>query len=251
MRLEADREDVLDLRGPGRRIGFVELLDGHLPDGDLSDGYVPALVMPVRRADTPSPPRTPPDDFYRRIKCRLHERIGRELRLAGRVLDLGCGSCDLVEYLAETYRQKVIGIDISPGSFPPKRHTHGGVRFRCLAKDATHIDSVPDGSVDAVVTMWALHEMRHPRAILREAFRVLRPGGKMLVVDFPRGSLAQKLWDEDYFTIEQLREMLAAAGFDAVRARLIERGQIAWADGHKPPAGTAAGRASEERAESL
>ena len=47
-----------------------------------------------------------PDDFYRRIKARLHKQIGRELRLAGTVVDLGCGSCDLAGYLAQTYRQK-------------------------------------------------------------------------------------------------------------------------------------------------
>ena len=40
------------------------------------------------------------EDFYKRMKPRLHKRIGRELRLARHVLDFGCGSCDLVRYLA-------------------------------------------------------------------------------------------------------------------------------------------------------
>ena len=61
---------------------------------------------------------TIPNNFYERIKPRLHRRIGREVRLARRVLDLGCGSCDLVQYLAGTYGQEIAGVDISDGSFP-------------------------------------------------------------------------------------------------------------------------------------
>jgi len=175
-----------------------------------------------------------PDDFYARIKPRLHERIGRALRLAGKVVDLGCGSCDLVQYLAETWRQKIIGIDISPSSFPGSRRTHAGVRFRCIARDATHIGFVADGSVDAIVSMWAVHEMQHPEAILAEAHRILRPGGKILVVDFPRGSLAQRLWNENYYSPEQVERMLMKSGFAELRAKVIERRQVMWITGHRP-----------------
>ena len=74
------------------------------------------------------------DDFYERIKPRLHERIGRELRLARRVLDLGCGSCDLVRYLAETCHQEVIGVEIVPDSFLKRSRT-----AECLGKDHCHV----------------------------------------------------------------------------------------------------------------
>jgi len=175
-----------------------------------------------------------PDDFYERIKLRLCKRIGRDIRLAKTVLDLGCGSCDLVKYLADTYRQEVTGVDISSGSFPQKRHTGNGARFRCLKKDAVSLGFMDDGAVDAVVTMWALHEMKHPEAILKETRRVLRPGGELLVVDFPRGSLAQRLWDEDYYKPEEVRRLLGNAGFESVRVSLIEREQVIWARGYQP-----------------
>jgi cyclopropane fatty-acyl-phospholipid synthase-like methyltransferase len=60
------------------------------------------------------------DNFYDRIKPCLYKRVGQELRLAYRVLDLGCGACELVQYLSETYGQKVMGVDISANSFPNK-----------------------------------------------------------------------------------------------------------------------------------
>jgi len=177
-----------------------------------------------------------PDNFYERIKPRLHRRIGQEVRLAGRVLDLGCGSCDLVRYLVDAYGQEVTGADISESSFPSRRHTPNGNRFHCLKRNAAHLNFAGDGSADAVVTMWALHEMDKPQAILREARRVLRPGGEILVVDFPRNSLAQRLWNEDYYRPEEVKTLLQEAGFEKVQARLIEQGQVMWARGYHPPA---------------
>jgi len=174
-------------------------------------------------------------DFYETIKPRLHQRIGREVRLARRVLDLGCGSCDLVRYLAGAYRQEVTGVDVSSGSFPAGRKTQHGARFRCRKEDAASLSFIADGTVDAVVTLWALHEMERPEAVLAAAHRVLRPGGEVFVVDFPRNSLAQKLWNEDYYRPNEVKAMLRAAGFQNVQARLIEGRQVMWARGYQPP----------------
>ncbi len=174
------------------------------------------------------------DDFYDRIKPRLHRKIGRELRLARRVFDVGCGSCDLVCYLTESYRQEVTGVDVVSHDFPKQRRSREGKRFRCLRRNAVRLPFAADGSVDAVVTMWALHEMKQPRAILAEMRRLLRPGGKLLVVDFPRGSLAQRLWNEDYYRPHELNRMLEEAGFTEIRARLVEQGQVIWAQARQP-----------------
>ena len=159
---------------------------------------------------------TAAEDFYEQITGRLHRRIGRELRLAHRVLDLGCGSCDLVRYLADTYAQKVAGVDISNGTFPPERHTSNGNRYDCLKHDAAALTFAQDGSADAVVSLFALHEMAGAEVILQEARRVLRPGGEILVVDFPRDSLAQQLWNEDYFRPDQIKRLLQEARFEQV-----------------------------------
>jgi len=184
---------------------------------------------------TPSASKAIADEFYSKIKPRLHRRIGRELRLARRLLDVGCGSCDLVRYLADTYQQQVTGVDVGSGSFPRRRVSPHGQRFHCIQRDGARLESVAERSVDAVVMMWALHEMDDPRAVLAEARRVLRPGGEVLIVDFPRGSLAQKLWNEDYFRPEEVERLLVGAGLADIRVRTIEREQVLWARGYQPP----------------
>ena len=173
-------------------------------------------------------------NFYERSKPRIHRRIGRELRLAGRVLDLGCGACELVRYLAQTYGQHVTGVDISSADFPKQPHSSRNARIRYVRKDATRLDFAANESVDAVVMMWALHEMKYAKRVLREARRVLRPGGEILIVEFPRDSLAQRLWDEDYYIPEELAAMLDSAGYLETNVRLIERRRILWARGFRP-----------------
>jgi len=174
------------------------------------------------------------EDFYEQVKPGLHRRIGRDLRLARRVLDLGCGACDLACYLSDTYRQEITGVDISSDGFPHSRRSRRGMRLRCLRCDATHLDFLAEHAMDAVVTMWALHEMTNVEGILGEVRRVLRSGGELLVVDFPRDSLAQRLWNEDYYTPEEVKALLRGTPFGDVRVREIDQGQMLWARGHKP-----------------
>jgi len=176
-----------------------------------------------------------PDDYYERIKDRLRRRIARQLRFAAEVLDLGCGSCELDCFLARENGQHVVGVDISDGSFPA---THAqGERVECRKADARKLDFLPDGSVDAAVSVYALHEMNDPVDVLREANRVVRSDGDILIVDFPTGSLAQRLWNEGYFTPAEVIRMLKQAGFANVECTLIEKGQLVWALGRKVAAG--------------
>jgi hypothetical protein len=62
---------------------------------------------------------------------------------------------------------------------------------------------------------------------------VLRVGGNLLTVDFPRDSLAQRLWNEEYYAPEEVSEILERAGYEHVSARLIERRQVIRAKGFR------------------
>jgi ubiquinone/menaquinone biosynthesis C-methylase UbiE len=179
--------------------------------------------------------RTLPEDFYERVREHLWQRIVEELYLAERIVEIGCGSCELASFLAEKNDQHVIGVDISGSGFPRDEDAQG--RIECRQADGRDLDFIEDRSVDAVLSVHALHEIHEPVEVLREANRILRDGGEMLVVDFPRDSLAQRLWNEDYYASTEVAGMLDQAGFAAVESRLIARSQLIWAQAREAPAG--------------
>ena len=176
------------------------------------------------------------ENFYDSIKPRLYDRIGRAVCLAKRVLDLGCGSCELVQYLTDAYEQEVIGVDVLATGFPQERSTVKGNTYQCLKRNASRLDFAESGSFDAVIAMFSLHEMETSLAILQEAYRVLRPGGGIFIIDFPRDSLAQRLWDEDYYRPADVKTLLEESGFERVQVRLVEQEQVMFGRGYHHPA---------------
>jgi SAM-dependent methyltransferase len=169
--------------------------------------------------------------YYRRYKPHLHRRIAQELAPARRIVDVGCGDCGLASLLSERDHHEVFGVDISDDRFP--NQPDPGHRQHCVKADARSLDFLSRGTVDAVVSVWALHEFAAPMAVLREARRILRPGGGILIVDFARGSLAQQLWKERYYTTKEVGQMLKRAGFARVEATRIARRQLTWARGFR------------------
>ncbi len=102
------------------------------------------------------------------------------------VLDVGCGTgVQLARYQQAGCR--VTGIDASPAMLAVARRRLGTRAFLTVG-DATRMP-YPDRTFDLVLAATVLHEM--PSAVrtatLGEMKRVLRPGGRMLLIDFEAG----------------------------------------------------------------
>lgn len=93
------------------------------------------------------------------------------------VLDIGVGT-GIVAAELTARGHTVHGIDLSPGMLARARARLGA---RVAVGDAGRLP-VRTGSVDQAVSTWLLHAGPDNRAVLAEVARVLRPGGRYLVV---------------------------------------------------------------------
>jgi ubiquinone/menaquinone biosynthesis C-methylase UbiE len=114
------------------------------------------------------------------------ERI-LDLVLAGKgpldALDVGCGTGFLALELAAR-GHRVTGVDFAPAMLAAARDKAAaqGLSLRFEEADAEALP-FPAGSFDLVVSRHLLWTLPHPEAAIDEWIRVLRPGGRLAVVD--------------------------------------------------------------------
>ena len=95
------------------------------------------------------------------------------------IIDLGCGTGRFSAALADAFAARVTGIDPSEKMLAEARSkASGSVSFRRGSGEA--LDAV-DKSVDLVFLSMVFHHLRDPARTGRAAFRVLRPGGFVVV----------------------------------------------------------------------
>jgi demethylmenaquinone methyltransferase / 2-methoxy-6-polyprenyl-1,4-benzoquinol methylase len=123
----------------------------------------------------------------------MHRRWRRQtLRAAGMqagavALDIGCGSGDYIELLLQAGASHVIGVDFTKKMLDlaakrfDKEISEG--RVVLVQADAARMSLVQDGSVDIVTAGFALRNFANLPKALAEAYRVLKPGGKLVSLD--------------------------------------------------------------------
>jgi ArsR family transcriptional regulator len=138
------------------------------------------------------------------------------------VADLGCGTGQIIERLAG-HVKRVIGVDNTPAMYEAARRRlqpvpNVDIRVGDLA--SLPIDS---GGVDAALMVLALSYVTDPLQCLREMARILRPGGRAIVVDVTqhdredfRVSMGQSRLG---FESGEMTDLLAQAGLGEPRVR--------------------------------
>lgn len=134
--------------------------------------------------------------------------------------DLGCGTGHLAGAVAP-FVSRVIAVDRSAEMLQAARRRlrdFGNVDIRRGDLETLPID---DGALDAATLILVLHHTPDPAAVLGDAARVLRPGGRLLIADMlphDREEYRQQMghvWLG--FADDQMRRLLGAAGFHNVR----------------------------------
>ena len=101
------------------------------------------------------------------------------------VADLGCGTGALALALAPNVR-RVIGVDQSAAMLKAARARTAAVGNVELRRGSLEAVPVEDRSCDAALLVLALSYVREPRGVLAEMARILRPGGRAVVLDLLR-----------------------------------------------------------------
>ncbi|MCC7271974.1 MAG: class I SAM-dependent methyltransferase [Alphaproteobacteria bacterium] len=115
--------------------------------------------------------------------------IGEALARAGPaagLLDIGCGTGRFLTFVKDNWpRLAVLGVDLSPAYLAAARRNLRPWRSAAFAQAAAERLPLRDAAVDVATCVYLLHELPPGvrRRVAAEAARVLRPGGRLVVVD--------------------------------------------------------------------
>jgi ubiquinone/menaquinone biosynthesis C-methylase UbiE len=136
----------------------------------------------------------------------LQAVVGRLTRKpCGSVLDMGCGAGHLSFAIAPD-AEHVVAYDLSPEMLQIVSREAGRRGFTNLSTQQGKAEVLPfsNGTFDWVCTRYSAHHWTDIRVALREAWRVLKPGGSIIVIDVCAPSDA--LLDSHLQAVELLRD---------------------------------------------
>ncbi len=167
----------------------------------------------------------------------VHPGVVREivdrasLSSASKVLEVGCGTANYLRALAEQTGCEAYGIDPSAGML--SRAAEGSPALHLQPGRAEAL-GFPSGSFDLVYSVDVIHHVTDRAGFLREAFRVIAPGGRVLTVTdsewiirhreplavyFP-ASVAPEI--RRYPRLNDLRAWMREAGFCRLSEKRVE-----------------------------
>lgn len=150
-------------------------------------------------------------------------------------VDIGCGYGATARQLANKYGAIVTGLTITPAQFHYAVSATSGDNPRYLLRDWI-VNGLPDSSFDAAYAIESTEHMEDKKRAFAEAFRVLRPGGRLAVCAWtaadsyprwPKRHLLEPICREGRLpamgTEADYRDLIAGAGFVVERPMDVSR----------------------------
>ena len=181
------------------------------------------------------------DRRWRRYQAETFARVTRHLRgsHASSILDVPCGTGELLRWLLpEVSDARIVGVDGSAAMLNIARQKWAG-QARVSFQHAL-ADTLPfaDATFDWVLCCSSLHYFRQPERVLGEFTRVLKPTGRLLLLDWCRNPWHCRLlnwWkvriDPTHvwmYTTQELERLLKHTGWSVPQ---VERFRVSWIGG--------------------
>ena len=138
------------------------------------------------------------------------------------LLDVGCGTGIILSKIHERNKKlSLYGIDLSPNMIEQTEKRLAG-HVKCIVGDA---EALPYevASFDAVLCSFSFHHYPHPEKVLSEMNRILKPSGKLIIVDpwmptpfrqiFNTAIIYSKSGDFHSYSKGEITKMLQKSGF--------------------------------------
>lgn len=145
------------------------------------------------------------------------------------VLDLACGTGELLRRIAQrTPSTELVGVDLSTSMVDRARAKLSDVPGTQLRQADSHDLPFADDAFDVALCANTFHYFTHPSVVLAEVHRVLRPDGRLVLLDWCRDFWTCRLMDavlqrldpayETCYTLAGLTSLLGGASFRVTRS---------------------------------
>ena len=172
-------------------------------------------------------------NFFAALDAAQHRLVMKsasllDVRGGQRVLDLACGrgkSSFIIQCLHP--QAEVVGVDLLERHIAVAQTLFENTRHLSYQTGNAMLLDFPNGSFDRLLCLEAAFHFSDRAQFLRESFRVLRPGGRLVVVDFawnsdadgthrddPETRLVRQIWQwDDFFSVPEYERSALRAGF--------------------------------------
>ncbi|MGD1073281.1 MAG: metalloregulator ArsR/SmtB family transcription factor [Bryobacteraceae bacterium] len=143
------------------------------------------------------------------------------------IADLGAGEGTFSQLLAQR-AERVIAVDNSANmvEFGTKLALENGIANLQYRLGDLESPPIADASVDLAFFSQSLHHALHPQRAVEAAYRLLKPGGRIVVLDLKRHGFeqARELYADTWlgFSEVELRGFLTRAGFESVQSWIVD-----------------------------